>query len=62
VFKGYEYDWKYILNKWIDNHKSATGFKKRSKFLFSSLTSSESKRKKSKSSFYATTLDGEKYS
>jgi hypothetical protein len=66
MFRGYEYDWKYILNKWIDNHKSATGFKKRSKFLFFSLTSaeevSESKRTESKSSFYATTLDGKKYS
>jgi hypothetical protein len=61
VFKGYEYDWKYILNKWIDNHKSAIGFK-RSNFLFSSLTSSESKRTETKSSFYATTLDGKKYS
>jgi hypothetical protein len=66
MFRGYEYDWKYILNKWVDNHKSATGFKKRSKFLFFSLTSAdvpESKRTESKSSsFYATTLDGKKYS
>ena len=35
IFKGHEYDWKYILNKWIDNHKFATGFKNRSKFFFS---------------------------
>ena len=71
IFKGYEYEWKFILNKWIDSHKFATGFKKRSKFLFSSMTSSEDKPKikntlsaktDSKSSFYATTLDGKKYS
>jgi len=40
IFKGYEYNWRSILNKWID-HKSAIGFKKRSKFLSTSMTSYE---------------------
>jgi hypothetical protein len=71
IFEGYEYDWKYILNKWIGNHKIATGFKKRSKFLFSSMTSSDdrsntkntrSAKTGSQSSFHATTLDGKRYS
>ncbi|PWU81736.1 MAG: hypothetical protein DLM72_05400 [Candidatus Nitrosopolaris wilkensis] len=71
IFKGYEYNWKSILNKWIDNHKFSTGFKKRSKFLFTSIASSEDRSKikntlsaktEIKSSFYATTMDGKKYS
>jgi hypothetical protein len=68
IFKGYEYNWKSILNKWIDTHKFAIGFRKRSKFPFISMTSSEDKSKiknartESKSSFYATTTDGKKYS
>src|SRR5437899_2324342 len=71
IFKGYEYEWKYILNKWIDSHKFATGYKERSKFLFSYMTSSADRSKinntssaktESKSSFFATTVDGKKYS
>jgi hypothetical protein len=71
IFKGYEYNWKSILNKWIDIHKFAIGFRKRSKFPFTSMTSSEYRSKikntlnvktESKSSFYATTKDGKKYS
>ena len=65
IFKGYEYDWKSILNKWIDIHKFAIGFRKRSKFPFTSITSSDSvlsAKTESKSSFYATTMDGKKYS
>jgi hypothetical protein len=71
IFIGYEYDWKYILNKWIGNHKIATGFKKRSIFLFSSTTSFDdrsemnntiSTKTEYKSSFYATTMDGKRYS
>jgi hypothetical protein len=34
IFKGHEYDWKFILNRWIDSHKFATGFKNRAGFLF----------------------------
>jgi hypothetical protein len=68
IFKGYEYSWKSILNKWIDIHKFAIGMRRRSKFLFTSMTSSEDGSKiknaktESKSSFYATTIDGKKYS
>ncbi len=71
IFKGYEYNWKSILNKWIDIHKSAIGFRKRSKFPFTTMTRSEgrsrikktpSTRTESKSLFYATTIDGKKYS
>ena len=68
IFKGYEYDWKYILNKWIDNHKFATGFKNRSKFFFSypedipKIRNTPTLMIGSKSLFYATTLDGKKYS
>lgn len=68
IFKGYEYDWKYILNKWIDNHKFATGFKNRSKFFLSynedipKIKNTPTSNAGSKSSFYATTLDGKKYS
>jgi hypothetical protein len=68
IFKGHEYDWKYILNKWIDNHKFATGFKNRSKFFFShpedvpKIKNTPTSKTGSKSSFYATTLDGKKYS
>jgi hypothetical protein len=71
IFKGYEYNWKSILNKWIDIHKFAIGFRKRSKFPSTSMISSEgrsrikntpSTKTESKSSFYATTMDGKKYS
>ena len=71
VFKGYEYNWKSILNKWIDSHKFAIGFRKKSKFPFTSMTSSQDRSKikkalsaktEGKSSFYATTMDGKKYS
>jgi hypothetical protein len=71
IFKGYEYNWKSILNKWIDIHKFAIGFRKRSKFPFTTMTRSEgrsrikntqSTKTESKSSFYATTMDGKKYS
>ena len=68
IFKGYEYDWKYILNKWIDNHKFATGFKNRSKFFLSyhenipKIRDTLTLKTGSKSLFYATTLDGKKYS
>jgi hypothetical protein len=34
LFKGYEYDWKFMLNRWIECHKVATGFKPRSGLLF----------------------------
>ena len=69
IFRGYEYDWKSVLNKWIDIHKFAIGFRKRSKFPFTSIISSEdsskiknlSEKTESKSSFYATTMDGKKY-
>ena len=67
IFSGYEYDWKSVLNKWIDIHKFAIGFRKRSKFPFTSIISSQDKSKNknaktdSKSSFYATTMDGKKY-
>jgi len=27
IFKGYEYNWKSLLNKWIDSHKFAIGLK-----------------------------------
>ena len=67
IFKGYEYDWKYILKKWINNHKFATGFKNRSKFFLSykediPKIKNTPSNAGSKSSFYATTLDGKKYS
>jgi hypothetical protein len=71
IFKGYEYNWKSILNKWIDSHKSAIGFKKRSKFPSTSMTSHDDRSKikniliaktESKPSFYATAMDGKKYS
>ena len=65
IFRGYEYDWKSVLNKWIDIHKFAIGFRKRSKFPFTSITSSDyalSAKTESKSSFYATTMGGKKYS
>ena len=68
IFRGYEYDWKSVLNKWIDIHKFAIGFRKRSKFPFTSIKSSENGSKiknaktESKSSFCATTMDGKKYS
>lgn len=71
IFKGYEYNWKSILNKWIDTHKFAMGFRSRSKFpSFTSITSSDNRSKINnlsaktvgKSSFYATTMDGKKYS
>jgi len=68
IFKGYEYDWKFILNRWIDSYKFATGFKNRAGFFFphsedmpKKKTISSSK-KGSKSSFYVTTLDGKRYS
>jgi hypothetical protein len=68
TFKGYEYDWKFILNRWIDSHKFATGFKNRSAFLFAhsedipKVKNTPVSKTGSKSSFYATTLDGKKYS
>jgi hypothetical protein len=68
IFKGYEYNWKSILNKWIDIHKFAIGFRRRSKFPFTSMTPSGGRSRtkiaktESKSSFYATTMDGKKYS
>jgi hypothetical protein len=70
IFKGNEYNWKSILNKWIDIHKFAIGLRKRSKFPLTSVTSSENRYKiknisaktQSKSSFYATTMYGKKYS
>jgi hypothetical protein len=71
IFRGYEYNWKSILNKWIDIHKFTIGFRKRSKFPFTSMTSSEDRFKikntlkvktESKSSFNATTMGGKKYS
>jgi hypothetical protein len=68
IFKGYEYNWKSILNKWIEIHKFAIGFRRRSKFPFTSMTPSKDRSKiknaktESKSSFYATTMDGKKYS
>jgi hypothetical protein len=68
VFSGYEYDWKFILRRWIESHKIATGFKTRSGFSFVHFESIPKKRnnsstkKESNSSFYVTTLDGKKYS
>jgi hypothetical protein len=68
IFKGYEYNWKSILNKWIEIHKFAIGFRRRLKFPFTSMIPSEDRSKiknaktESKSSFYATTRDGKKYS
>jgi hypothetical protein len=68
IFKGYEYDWKFILNRWIDSHKFATGFKNRGRFLFAhsevmpKKKNTSSSKKGSKSSFYVTTLDGKRYS
>ena len=26
VFKGYEYDWKFMLNRWIESHKDCLLF------------------------------------
>jgi hypothetical protein len=66
VFKGY--DWKFMLNRWIESHKVATGFKPRSGLPFVRFESIHEKRKtssvrkESKSYFYVTTLDGNKYS
>lgn len=68
IFKGYEYDWKFILNRWIDSHKFATGFKNRAGFFFGhsedmpKKKNTLSSKKGSKSSFYVTTLDGKRYS
>jgi hypothetical protein len=68
VFTGYEFDWKFILNRWIERHKVVTGFKTRSGLPFAHFESlpTTSKisytKKESKSSFYVTTLDGKKYS
>lgn len=65
IFKGYGYDWKFILNRWIDSHKLATGFKKRAGFLFAhseDMPKTPFSKKGSKSSFYVTTLDGKRYS
>jgi hypothetical protein len=71
IFKGYEFNWKSILNKWIDIHKFAVGFRKRSKFPLNTMIPSEdrssiintpSTKTETKSSFYATTMDGKKYS
>jgi hypothetical protein len=67
LFKGYEYDWKFMLNRWIESHKAATGFKTRSGIPFVRLESIPKNRKtsfakkESKSYFYVTTLDGKKY-
>ena len=67
LFKGYEYNWKSILNKWIDIHKFAIGLR-RSKFPFSIMTPSAGRSRtkiaktESKSLFYATTMDGKRYS
>jgi len=41
IFKGYEYNWKSILNKWIVIHKFAIGFRRRSKFPFTTMMTSE---------------------
>lgn len=70
IFKGYEYDWKFILNRWIECHKVATGFKTRAgstfvyfeNFSLETKKKSSSARRESKTSFYVTTLDGKKYS
>jgi hypothetical protein len=68
IFKGHEYDWKFILNRWINSHKFATGFKNRAGFLFADFEdmpkkkNTSSSKKGSKSSFYVTTLDGKRYS
>lgn len=68
IFSGYEYDWKFILNRWIESHKVAIGFKSRSGFPFAHFESipkkkkTSSAKKESNSSFYVTTLDGKKYS
>lgn len=66
LFKGYEFDWKFMLNRWIESHKVATGFKPRSGLPFVRFESKPEKTKtsparKSKSYFYVTTLDGKKY-
>jgi hypothetical protein len=67
IFKGHEYDWKFILNRWIDSHKFATGFKNRAGFLFAhsedlpKKKNTSSSKKGSKSSFYVATLDGKSY-
>jgi hypothetical protein len=56
------------LNRWIERHKVATGFKTRSGLPFAHFESIptnskiSSTKKESKSSFYVTTLDGKKYS
>ena len=68
IFKGYEYDWKFILNRWTESHKFASGFKNRTGFLSAHSEdipikkNTSSSKKGSKSSFYVTTLDGKKYS
>jgi hypothetical protein len=68
TFKGYEYDWKFILNRWTASHKFASGFKNRAGFLFAHSEdipikkNTSSSKKLSKSSFHVTTLDGIKYS
>lgn len=68
VLKGYEYDWKFIINKWIVSHKVATGFKTRSGLPFVHFESipknkrTSSAKNESKSYFYVTTLDGKSYS
>ena len=68
IFSGYEYDWKFILNRWIESHKVAIGFKSRSGFSFVHFEGAPENRKssltmkESKSSFYVTSLDGKKYS
>ena len=67
IFKGYEYDWKFILNRWIDSYKFATGFKNRAGLLFvhsedmPQKKNTSSSMKGSKSLFYVTTLDGKRY-
>ena len=61
IFKGYEYDWKFILNRWIDNHKFATRHGSHSEDISRTKNMPPSKTG-SKWSFYATALDGKKYS
>jgi hypothetical protein len=68
IFKGYEYDWKFILNRWTESHKFASGFKNRTGFLSAHFEvipikkNTSSSKKLSKSTFHVTTLDGTKYS
>jgi len=61
IFKGYKYDWKFILNRWIDNHKFATRHGSHSEDIPRTKNIPPSKTG-SKSSFFATALDGKKYS